>query len=144
MSEDFENAFSDVQRGAVSVCLDLLEDTGKTADKAYIYLFQNDIRDFANAFFEKDGKVYKLNDWFSDEMIDGFFDLCFEAIEDIIGVCEEYDKQCPNIFKLIYDINSGVLDADYVYEDIFAGGSIGLEEHFMKWREDVSRELCSQ
>ena len=138
MLEGFENAFTDAQANVVSLCLELLEKSNKSADKVYIYLFQNDVQDFINAFFEKDGKIYILNDWFTDEQIDEFFDCGVENIEQIIEVCNTYEGECPNVFKLIYNVNTKKLDTDYLYEDIISNGDSGLVEEYEKWKKEVN------
>jgi hypothetical protein len=141
MLEGFEDAFTDAQANVVSLCLELLENSDKSADKVYIYLFQNDVQDFINAFFEKDGQIYSLNDWFTDEQVDEFFDCGVEDIENIIEICDTYDGKCPNVFKLIYNVNTKAFDTDYVYEDIISDSDIGLVEDFQNWREECKSKL---
>ena len=46
MLEGFEDAFVDAQSRVVSLCLELLKNSEKEADKIYIYLFQNDEEDY--------------------------------------------------------------------------------------------------
>ena len=52
MLEGFEDAFVDAQSRVVSLCLELLKNSEKEADKIYIYLFQIDEEDYIDAFFE--------------------------------------------------------------------------------------------
>lgn len=53
MLEGFEEAFADAQSRVVSLCLELLKNSEKKADKIYIYLFQNDDEDYIDAFLKK-------------------------------------------------------------------------------------------
>lgn len=53
MLEGFEEAFVDAQSRVVSLCLELLKNSEKKADKKYIYLFQNDDEDYIDAFLKK-------------------------------------------------------------------------------------------
>lgn len=55
MLKGFEDAFMDAQARVVSLCLDLLSNAEKKADKVYIYLFQNDDEDYIDAFLKKKG-----------------------------------------------------------------------------------------
>ena len=78
MLEGFEEAFVDAQSRVVSLCLELLKNSEKKADKIYIYLFQNDDEDYIDAFFEKEGNLYTTSELFSEEEIDDFFDCGVE------------------------------------------------------------------
>ena len=143
MEKGFEDAFTDAQVNVVSLCLELLKNSGISADKAYIFMFQNDVQDSINAFFEKDGKLFSLNEWFSDEQIDEFFDCGIEDIENIIEICDTYEGKCPNVFKLVYDIRTKAFDADYLYEDIISNGDSGLVEEFENWKKECKDKLAA-
>ena len=95
MLEGFEEAFVDAQSRVVSLCLELLNNSEKKADKIYIYLFQNDDEDYIDAFFEKEGNLYTTSELFSEEEIDDFFDCGVEDIENIIDIPMEHEK---NVF----------------------------------------------
>jgi len=41
MLKGFEDAFVDVQASVISLCLELLSNSGRTAEKIYVYLYQN-------------------------------------------------------------------------------------------------------
>ena len=57
----FEDKFMDAQARIISLCIELLETSNISADKIYVYIFQNEAQDFINAFFEKD-KTDTCND----------------------------------------------------------------------------------
>ena len=69
MLKGFEDAFVDVQASVISLCLELLSNSGRTAEKIYVYLYQNNDIDYIDAFFEQEGKLYTTNDWFPAEKI---------------------------------------------------------------------------
>lgn len=137
MPQVFEDEFMDAQARVISLCLELLSLSGEKADKVYAYIFQNEVQDSINAAFGKAGKVFWLNDWFSDEQIDDFFNCGIEDVENIIEVCQEHDRKCPNTFKLIYDIRTQSLDADYGYEDLASDEDGDIDGDFMSWVEGM-------
>ena len=49
----FEDEFMDAQARVISLCLELLENARKEADKIYAYLFQNDDEDYIDVFLKK-------------------------------------------------------------------------------------------
>ena len=104
MLKGFEDAFVDVQASVISLCLELLSNSGRTAEKIYVYLYQNNDIDYIDAFFEQEGKLYTTNDWFPAEEISDFFDCGVEDIEKLIDICNAYDSKCPHELKLIYNV----------------------------------------
>ncbi len=118
MLQGFEDAFTNAQARIVSLALELLENNSKEADMVYIYMYQSDTQVFFNAFFAKDKKIYFLNDWFTDDQINDFFDCGEEDIDNIIDVCDTFDGKCPHEFKLIYNIKTKAFDSNYNYDDI--------------------------
>ena len=131
----FEDKFMDAQARIISLCIELLETSNISADKIYVYFFQNEAQDFINAFFEKDKKIYSLNEWFSYEEIDEFFDCGIEDVENIIDICNTYESKCPNVFKLIYNIKTKAFDSNYEYEDIISEKDCDLIDEFEKWKK---------
>lgn len=118
MLQGFEDAFTNAQARIVSLALELLENNSKEADMVYIYMYQSDTQVFFNAFFAKDKKIYFLNDLFTDDQINDFFDCGEEDIDNIIDVCDTFDGKCPHEFKLIYNIKTKAFDSNYNYDDI--------------------------
>ena len=51
MLEGFEDAFVDAQASVISLGLELLSNSGKEAEKIYIYLYRNDEIDYINLFY---------------------------------------------------------------------------------------------
>lgn len=66
MLKGFEDDFVDVQASVISLCLELLSNSGRTAEKIYVYLYQNnDI--VILMLFEQEGKLYTTNDCFQQK-----------------------------------------------------------------------------
>jgi superfamily I DNA and RNA helicase len=47
----FEDKFMDAQARIISLCIELLETSNISADKIYVYIFQNEAQDFINALY---------------------------------------------------------------------------------------------
>jgi len=139
MKQGFEDAFTDAQERMVSLFLELLE--GIEVDKCYIFAFQNDIQSFFNGFVVRDGEALYLNNIISDDdVIDEFFDLGLEDIDNIVEVCNTYEAKCPNLFKISYDISTHSFDADYGYSDVIEEGG-SLDQLFTGWHDEIQKAL---
>ena len=92
MLKGFEDAFVDAQANVISLCLELLKNSEKSADVIYVYILQNDDEEYIDAFFEKDGKLFTTNDWCSDAQIKEFFHCGIEDIESIVELCGDFTE----------------------------------------------------
>ena len=141
-TKGFEDAFVDAQANVISLCLELLKNSEKSADVIYVYILQNDDEEYIDAFFEKDGKLFTTNDWCSDAQIKEFFHCGIEDIESIVELCDTYDAKCPHEFKLVYNVNSKSFDSNYNYEnatDVYDKDVIELvEEWFNECEKKIS------
>ena len=144
MLKGFEDAFVDAQANVISLCLELLKNSEKSADVIYVYILQNDDEEYIDAFFEKDGKLFTTNDWCSDAQIKEFFHCGIEDIESIVELCDTYDAKCPHEFKLVYNVNSKSFDSNYNYEnatDVYDKDVIELvEEWFNECEKNISHQ----
>lgn len=140
MLEGFEDAFVDAQARSVSLCIELLASSDIDVEYIYIYIFQNDVQDYFNAFFQKDGNLFMLNDLFPDEQIYEFLGCGIEDVENIIDVCNIYDGKCPNEFKLIYNTHTKAFDSEYKYED-YISEDCGVVETFENWFNECKEKL---
>ena len=141
MLNGFEDAFMDAQAKIVSLSLELLSNAKMEADKIYIYIYQSDIQIFFNSFFEKDRRLYRLNDWFGDEQINGYFDCGEEDIENIIDICDTYDGECPHEFKLVYNIKTRAFDSNYNYDDVTSDGDKDLVDIYHAWFKECESKI---
>ena len=147
MLEGFEEAFVDVQSRVVSLCLELLKNSEKEADKIYIYLFQNDDEDYIDAFFEKEGNLYtgiEIHQLFSEEEIDDFFDCGVEDIENIIDICKAYDVKCPHEFRLTYNVISKSFDSNYNYDNVTEALDKDVLELVEDWFNECNKSISEQ
>ena len=141
MLKGFEDAFVDVQASVISLCLQLLSNSGRTAEKIYVYLYQNNDIDYIDAFFEQEGKLYTTNDWFPAEKISDFFDCGVEDIEKLIDICNAYDSKCPHELKLIYNVVTKSFDSEYNYENIIDIGEKSVFELATDWFDDCDKNI---
>lgn len=141
MLQGFEDAFTDAQARTVSLALELLENNGKEADMVYIYMYQSETQVFFNAFFAKDKKIIFLNDWFTDDQINDFFDCGEEDIDNIIELCDTYDSKCPYEFRLSYNVKTKSFDAKYSYDDVATEDDIDLVDVFEEWQNECQNKI---
>lgn len=139
----FEDEFMNAQSDVIALALELLEISEKDADKIFIYIFQNDIQIFFNTFFSKDGKIVFINDWFSDEQIYEYFDCGIEDTIHITDICKEYNRTCPNEFRLVYNVKTKAFDCNYNYDDIVTDGDKDLVGVYNEWIKECETKLNS-
>ena len=143
MLKGFEDAFVDVQASVISLCLELLSNSGRTAEKIYVYLYQNNDIDYIDAFFEQEGKLYTTNDWFPAEKISDFFDCGVEDIEKLIDICNAYDSKCPHELKLTYNVISKSFDSNYNYDNVTEVLDKDVLELVEDWFKSVTKTLLN-
>lgn len=137
MSKVFEDEFMEIQSGFVSLCLEALETANASVDKIYIYAFCSRYEDFFNIFFVKDGKLLHNNEaGIPDDVIEQVLDLGIDDMEKIIKLSDEYGRQIPNQYKLVYDCVSGKFDADYEYDDTLSPLDV-----FLEWEKEIENGL---
>ena len=89
MLKGFEDAFMDAQSRDVALCIELLENSNVTMDKVYIYMYQNEYQDFYNAFFEKDRRIYRVNELYGTKMYGYASDKSYVSFEGDLLACLE-------------------------------------------------------
>ena len=119
----------------------MLSNSGKEAEKIYIYLYRNDEMDYINFFFEKEGKLYTRDDWFSSGEIRDFFYCAKDDLDNITNVCEAYDAKRPYEFRLIYNVITKALDSKYNYEDIVITGDKNIFDLFEDWFDECGKNI---
>lgn len=129
MKKVFEDNFSELQADMVAICLEYVE---KRAEKIYIYCsFENGA--IASGFFYKVNnkivKKNKLNDVISEN--DRKYDVSIarqketvniinDDIKMLMRLCKEYHREMPTQIKLVYDICTNKLNAEYSYDLIIS------------------------
>ena len=125
----FEDYFSEIQSDMIAICLEYVENKG---EKIYIYCSYEDKVITGNVFYrinEKIVKKHKLNDAINQS--DNPFDVSIERqkatisvinedIKQLIKLYDEYKRDMPTQIKLIYDIKSNSVNAEYQYDLIYS------------------------
>lgn len=142
MEKIFEDSFSELQADMVSICLEYVEER---AEKIYIYCsFES--RVVANDFFYKiNGKIvkkHKLNDVLAEGQKEydvsatrqrSVSKVINDNIMSLTKLCQEYQREMPTQIKLVYDVTTGKLNADYNYDLIYSNDEA-------KTADDISEE----
>ncbi|MCV9885109.1 DUF600 domain-containing protein [Metabacillus halosaccharovorans] len=138
----------------VSICLEYVFDK---ANKIYIYcsfeegLLSNDF------FYNINGKIverHKLNDAIvNEESEDDFsYDISVDRqkavvkiinndIKEMIKLCKQYDREMPTEIKMIYDVKTNKLTADYKYELVHTNDPNKTASSIARlWFEQVKKE----
>ena len=121
----FEDYFSEIQADIVDICLEYVKDC---ADKIFIYCsYESDVI-FTDCFYMIDGQVvqkHKLNQLSQEydvyiERQRGLIDIMEDDMQKLIKLCDKHERPMPTQIKLIYDVNSKSLNADYGYDLMYS------------------------
>ena len=139
----FEDKFMEVQASMVSLAMEYVQDQ---ADKIYIYAIADSLYSF-NLFYEIKGNVvhkHLVNNFLTD---DSQVDIGLQSIllregikdvENMIRICQEYNREHPTEMWLIYDAQKNSLDSRYSYEGRYNKDEELLPRlEFEKWFEEV-------
>ncbi len=147
MNKLFEDLFSEVQTDMVSICLEYVENI---ADKIYIYCSYEDGVLSSDFFYCINGHIterHKINEYgsiqydVSVERQDMVLDILIEDIKKLEKICEEYNQLMPTEIKLIYDVNSNSLKADYQYDLVYSNDDEKTADDIAEeWFEEVKFE----
>lgn len=140
----FEDYFTEIQADMVSVCLEYVENK---ADKIYIYVsFEANVMT-PNYFYDIDGSILKkheLNDANNGFVYDvscerqkACLKILMEDIKKTVNLCKEYNRPMPTEIKMVYDVNTKELNANYKYEPIYSN-------HKTKTAYDVANEWIEE
>lgn len=129
MRKVFEDYFSELQADMVAICLEYVE---KRAEKIYIYCSMEDGMISSGFFYKLNGKIVKKNK-LNDVILEGqmkydvsiarqkgAINIINDKIKALKKLCQEYQKEMPTQIKLVYDVTTNKLNADYRYEMIFS------------------------
>ena len=143
MAKVFEDEFTDIQSGMVSLALEALETAGTVVDILYIYVFVTAHEGFFNLFAVKDGKLLHNHQLgVSDEILDQVFDLGIDDAFRLREVCETYGRPAPCQYKLVYDCRNGHFDGDYSYGDL-SDSEYGSGGAFADWAKEIGKQAIS-
>ena len=119
MSKIFEDEFTDLQSGMISLCMEIAV---QNTEKIFIYCSNEKNSKAFNAFFCVGGELKKLHQLghpmslMSDFLREGGLDVC-----KVDGICEKYNMPAPTEMKLYYDVRSRSFEAEYKYEEVCSG-----------------------
>lgn len=110
----FEDEFTDIQSGLISLCLEL---TDSQVDTVFAYCGIEDHSFMFNSFFEKDGKILSARQAATDvSLVKEFLRVGTHDLENFKSVCTKWNKPIPRQIKMIYDVKTGKFDANISYE----------------------------
>jgi len=131
MEKKFEDLFSELQADMVSICLEYVE--GR-AEVIYIYCSCEE-KVIGSEFFyringvlvkrhllnettppQNDGFVYDASDK-RQVVVSRIINANIMEIEDL---CKEHNRDMPTEFKLIYNVQTGSLEAKYRYDLVYS------------------------
>lgn len=148
----FEDYFSEIQEDMVAICLEYVE---KRAERIYIYCsFENGM--ISSGFFYKvNGKIVKknqLNDVIADGQKEydvsisrqkGAVNIINDDIKALKRLCQEHQREMPTQIKLVYDLISNRLNADYSYEIMFSNDQKKTAYDVLdEWYQSEKNTIC--
>lgn len=147
----FEDYLTEYQADMVSICLEYVD---WRADTIYIYCSYESNMIYGDCFFKIHGEVleaHQLNNIKTDkedfkydvskERQGALQKIILEDIEKINALCREYERAIPTEIKLVYDVKSNSLKADYCYENLWTDSEEKLGLHiFNEWFEEVKKK----
>lgn len=133
----FEDEFSEVQTGLISLCMEL---TRIKVDKVFAYCNIEGKSQSFNAFFEKDGRILKNNQvGASIETVNDFLRLGTSDLNQLREICTRYGKPVPRQIKMVYDAKTHGFDARISYDSLLDEGK-SAGQAFMEWRSEVENK----
>lgn len=144
MAKVFEDEFTDIQSGMVSLAIEALETADMTVDKIYIYAFGTEHEGFFNLFFAKDGQLLHTNQvGMSDDTVDQLLDIGIDDTFRLLETCRRYGRQAPCRYKLVYDCRTGHFDGNYSYDDL-SESLCGSDGAFRDWQKEIAASLTDK
>ncbi len=147
--KDFEEKFSDLQADMITICMEYVE--GK-ADRVYVYASREEGVTSGNFFYlinniyleppEVNRALKHGEEKYDTSSERGFMVLRIlgEDIKKIKKLCEEYNRDMPTEMKLIYDVKSGKLNAEYKYDLVYTHDDVKTADHVAdEWFMEVQK-----
>ena len=91
---------------------------------------------------------HELNDAKNGFVYDVSFDrqkaclhILMEDIKKMVNLCKEYNRPMPTEIKMVYEVNTKELHADYKYESVYSNHKTKTAYHVVKeWLEEVKNQ----
>ncbi len=140
-SRVFEDRFMEIQTDMIEAGLEL--STEEQISKVCIYGYSENGCSFANALFVIGDRVCSLGHVRKlDDETWAFLDVIGDDLLRLERLCKESDRPCPTELRLIYDVETGTLNANYQYERIRTStNDPGVEAILDAWEEDIQKQL---
>ncbi len=138
MQSNFEEKFMEIQTDLISLCLELTE---SKVDKIFAYASIEEKSAMFNAFFEKEGKVYTINQLNIDKKTAlNFLKIGTKDLDKIKTLCTQNETRTPTEIKMYYNHQTGKFDADYKYDEICSAKTgVSAGEVFMQWYDEIKK-----
>ncbi|WP_127570746.1 DUF600 domain-containing protein [Paenibacillus xylaniclasticus] len=138
----------------VSICLEYVNDK---ADKIYIYCSHEMGLISSDFFYCINGKIverHKLNDALANDIQGASYSYNVSVerqksvikiingnIKEMLSICKQFNREMPTEMKIIYDVKTNSLTADYAYELIHTNDSVKTAGMIaMEWFEKIKQE----
>jgi len=129
MEKTLEPQFAEVQAGMVSICLEYCEGVASEVYIVVVYYDDDGAYSFESDFFfrirDKLHKKIALQNDLGDGIGNVPKNRLYSAIKMLNGdvkklilLCKEHNQPMPNVMKLVYDVKTGKLEADYKYKPV--------------------------
>ncbi|MCL2672281.1 MAG: hypothetical protein FWF10_09655 [Clostridiales bacterium] len=121
MDKNFESKFSALQADMVSICLEYCEQKATTI---FIHVICEKDSVFANFFFRMNGALYRKallgNNIGTVSLLrqKEALSIVTKSVWALVKLCKEENNPVPTEIKLIYDVQTGHLDANYGYSSV--------------------------
>ncbi len=121
MENTFESQFSALQADMVSICLEYCE---RKAIEIFIHIICERDSIFTNFFFRMNGGMHKkgmLGDNIGTVSLPRqkeALSIITKNVKELIMLCENNDKPIPTEMKLVYDVQTGRLQANFSYDSV--------------------------
>jgi len=133
----FENEFMDIQRDLINLCIEFSQ--GK-ADNIFAFIFQREDEFYFNSVF-KIGKEYlTIRDLeYPIEVENDFMELATDIIKLFPAVFDNYNREKPIQYKLIFNVKTKKLKFELEYsKDIDT--SKPCDSVFDEWKKKLSKK----
>ncbi len=146
----FEDYFSELQADMVDICLENVENRAR---EIYIYCSYEDNVIVSSYFYNINGMVVSrgcLNDAIrsgeepydvSCERQKQVTEILIEDLKKIKDICQKYNKPMPTEIKIVYNVETNHMNADYKYENVYSDDSEKIAYDVLdEWFEEVKKK----
>lgn len=138
MNRIFEDEFIAIHSKLISLCMDFTE--GKV-DSIYAYVYLNGSNRFFNAFFRQKKQIIDLEQIdTSEEAKKVFLESGTFEIEEMVKVCDVFNRECPIQLEMVYETHTGKYIFSQMYKEQL-DTTKAPDILFNDWKKGVSSKL---